>query len=251
MAITQLPIIPEVGPHIPVDLMAWLDLTNSRIRELITIANGSNTLKDIPGIVYGVLRNTGSGWSLLDDGDHVPCGIASVTNSTSTITVNFAFTSSVVGTFLAVPDETLVNLGYNFGASVGFTAATITIARCKPVGGYIAYDGANWVIDSNSVGITGASFNTGTGLLTITHDDVGMDVRATCCERSGGSADAYIYYLGTNSMDVVFRTKAGTGIATPNTDMRVFVTREPGPSVNPNNVVSATGNIWLFGAFEV
>ena len=105
-----------------------------------------------PMQVCGVIRNTGSGWEQID-GAHRSINIASVTNDTEKITVNFTFDADYVNTAAVTPDETMISGQYMVGPSVGTD-----------------------------------------------HMDI------------------YIYQNGT--------------------------------LINPNNYVSATGNIWIFGLFE-
>lgn len=83
-----------------------------------------------PRSVTAVLRNTGSGWFAINDADHKPLGVASVTNNGNSITVNFNFTAKTVRFFIVGVDETFaVNRALVCGASVGLTYATIMCSQ--------------------------------------------------------------------------------------------------------------------------
>lgn len=86
------------------------------------------------GIVAAVIRNDGTGWRLLHDADHAPLNVTAVSNNHRSITVSFAFKARRVRTFIAGPDETLAIHGIVAGASVGLTAAHITLSRPGVIG---------------------------------------------------------------------------------------------------------------------
>ena len=79
-------------------------------------------------IVAGVLRNNGSGWDFLDNVGHEPINISTVTNTTTQIHVNYAFTAKKVISFVATPDETYAIQGLFCGASVGYETAWIQVS---------------------------------------------------------------------------------------------------------------------------
>jgi hypothetical protein len=84
--------------------------------------------------VVGVIRNTGSGWSIIDDVDHTPLNITSIstTNGASTtgfVTITYGKTAGVVGTLLISPDELYAQNGTVAGASVGLSSANIYFGK--------------------------------------------------------------------------------------------------------------------------
>lgn len=80
-------------------------------------------------ILIGVIRNTGTGWSYVDDTGHSPTGFNKNTISvvSGRIQVPYLFNASKVGTLIAVPDETLAAQGLLAGASVGTSLANIAL----------------------------------------------------------------------------------------------------------------------------
>lgn len=79
-------------------------------------------------IVAGVIRNVGAGWYLIDDKDHRPQGISSITAQGNNIRIQFNFVSTRVGTLVVTPDETYIGLGVQCGASVGMDRAIISVS---------------------------------------------------------------------------------------------------------------------------
>lgn len=99
-----------------------------------------------------IIRNTGSGWSILSDIDHQPIGVSHVTQHADHIKLYFSFTATKVHTFNITPDETYGAFDQAVaGASVGLTHAGIIFARpgvngaidpallCNPVGNFFIY----------------------------------------------------------------------------------------------------------------
>lgn len=76
-------------------------------------------------ILYGAIRNGGSGWRLISDTNHVPQNINSVSGSSSGIRITYGFTAKSVGTFLVTADETYARQGITCGASVGLSYSLI------------------------------------------------------------------------------------------------------------------------------
>jgi hypothetical protein len=199
-------------------------------------------------VVACALRNTGSGWYAITDANHDPVGISSITNDTMSITVNYDFTAKTVGTLVCTPDETYVQQGYNFGATVGKTFSKISIERNRTIGGYISYNGTSWVINGDKEGISSVSF-TG-GILTITHEDIGTSFARNCSCRNG----VYLADIGTTgatTTQIYIKDYAGTLVSTPDSNMRIFFNAITRPAANPNDLTNVGGNIWVYGIFEV
>lgn len=80
--------------------------------------------------VAGTIRNTGSGWDVLDDSTHESIGVASVSEDTSKITITFDFTATKVVSFVATPDETYTGSDISsIGASVAVTYAELYLTN--------------------------------------------------------------------------------------------------------------------------
>lgn len=92
-------------------------------------------------VIAGAIRPDANGqWTVIEDADHAPRGIESVTSAGATVTVHFAQAGRVV-TFVATPDESM--LEYRVGASVGTDHAALTIS---PTPDYPLREHANiWV----------------------------------------------------------------------------------------------------------
>lgn len=189
-----------------------------------------------------VLRNTGAGWFAIDDAAHAPINVASVTNDATSITVNFTFTAKKVGSFIACPDEELIKQDIAMGPSVLTDKAVIYLAR-RVISAYIYYNGTDWIVPPG----WSASFSA--GVLTITHPTI--NGFASAKERAGGHRPT-IDMVSNTSTTFVFYNTANAAVMTPDTNMKFHFIRVGGSAFeNPNNVVSAAGNIWCRGIFEV
>lgn len=85
-------------------------------------SNESQVYQDIAGTI----RNTGSGWYVLNDAGHEPDDMAIGTVTTTTVQVLFPECSQVVAMIVG-PDDTYASSVWHatFGASVGFDNAVI------------------------------------------------------------------------------------------------------------------------------
>ena len=106
-----------------VAITALLVFTRGGVSEGSTYtSNESVTYQDIAGTI----RNTGSGWYVLNDAGHEPDDLAIGTVTTSSVQVLFPECSQVVA-MIAGPDDTYASSAWHatFGASVGFDNAVI------------------------------------------------------------------------------------------------------------------------------
>jgi hypothetical protein len=199
-------------------------------------------------VVACAIQNTGAPnyWQSISDAQHNPI-VGTVTTSTSTITVNYGFTAAKVAALVVSPDEAMCWKGYEVGASVGLSAATLTLSRSR-ITDYVSYNGTSW--SSLSGVFSSISFNTSTGVLSLTHDYIGGPVGQVTVRD--GNIDAQLGSLGNTTTEVVFRDAAGTKLLTPSTAMRVYVTRVGWGSVNPQvSGLGAGENLWIHGLLEV
>jgi hypothetical protein len=207
-------------------------------------------------IVSGAIRNTGAGWGPIIDADHqADLNVTSVSNDAAAITVDFSGIGAkkIIG-FVAVPDETYAWRGVTFGSSVTKTKAVIyPVRNGRSIGGYISYDGTNWVVATGFTGniaVAANAFDTATGELTVTHDDMGDSHIMSVTGRDG--ARPSLGSSNQNSTKIKFYDAAGAVIKTPSTDMKVFLSRGAGPrQLNPNTLTETSGNVWFMGIFEV
>jgi hypothetical protein len=199
--------------------------------------------------VAGAIRNVGGTdyWQPINDTGHSPVNIASVTTSTSQITVNFSVTGAKVITSSVVTDEVMAANAYFAGASVGLSSMNIWINR-GTIADYIYYNGSSFVS-------AGSKMSPGTlsegGTLTLTHDSIpGFGVSAMVRESPlavaigpGGP--------GATTTPLQFRDAAGTLLTTPMTDMKVFVTRSGQGTTNPQIALPPNHNLWVHAILEL
>lgn len=75
----------------------------------------------------GTIRNTGSGWYILDDAGHTPDDLSSIGTVTSTsVRVNYPGCSEITSVIVGPDDTYAKDYGASFGASVGLTYMVIT-----------------------------------------------------------------------------------------------------------------------------
>lgn len=70
------------------------------------------------------IRNTGSGWFILDTSGHTPSNCVSVVQAADHVEVYYGFTAAAVGSLIVDPDETFAPL-YRAGGSVGYDHVNI------------------------------------------------------------------------------------------------------------------------------
>lgn len=92
------------------------------------VSEGSTYVSD-QSVTYqdfgGTIRNTGSGWYVINDAGHEPDGIAIGTITTTSVQVLYPACSQIVS-FIAAPDDTYAySYSAVFGSSVGLTYAYI------------------------------------------------------------------------------------------------------------------------------
>lgn len=202
-------------------------------------------------VVAGVLRypTAKSGWVAINDAGHIPVNISSVTTESNRVDISYGFTASKVISLVAVPDEYFAQRGYFCGCSVGTKTASIYFQRHQNIGGYIYYTSSDgWNYD-NCPGVTEASWSS--GLLTLTHADVGEAIQCTATGRGG-----YVMCVESCSKTTtqVSWYLSGSLVTTQSTALRGFFSRmraNEGTYVNPNTMQTDSGNIWVYGIFEI
>jgi hypothetical protein len=74
----------------------------------------------------GTIRNTGSGWFVLDDAGHTPDGISIGTVTSTSVRVNYPACDVVTAVVVGADDTYAKDYSAVFGASVGLTYLVIT-----------------------------------------------------------------------------------------------------------------------------
>jgi hypothetical protein len=146
--------------------------------------------------VVGVLRNTGSGWYVLDDGGHIPLNISSVDDSTGDIVLTYDFTASATITSVVTIDETLSRTGLQIGASVGHSSLIIEMYHPLEL-----YTSGAAVAGSAYLGVgTDVTYALSGTDLTITHPTQtasqaeGLPTVVQKRVSNGGNEDVYVSY---------------------------------------------------------
>lgn len=71
------------------------------------------------------IRNTGSGWAVLNDAAHEPSGIAALVQHPDHIEIQHAATATQVSSVQVTPDETYAAQALRVGISVGLSLSRI------------------------------------------------------------------------------------------------------------------------------
>lgn len=118
--------------------------TAERIKQAIAALAGGGATYDGHEFFWCILRNTGTGWQLLDDGDHTPYNVVSCTNDSNKITINYGKTYAEVGSIVIVPDDEL-NGTYTAGPKGLLTGAEFFLKQAMPsISGRLLFSGGVW-----------------------------------------------------------------------------------------------------------
>jgi hypothetical protein len=82
-------------------------------------------------MVAGTIRNDGTGWTIVQDGSHIPVNLTSVVidpDNHMQLLLNHSPTCTKIGSMVVTPDETLLKGGLLCGGSVGATKTYLQIA---------------------------------------------------------------------------------------------------------------------------
>ena len=213
------------------------------LNDEIIKGNGKSKYK----IIACAIRNNGTGWELIKDSTHQPVNVQYAVNDTDSIGLAYSFSATKVGTVVCVPDETFIQQGYSFGASGGTAVADIMISCNKDINAYVyTTDGINWNVLQGDIPITSVSFSS--GILTINHVETNsLNVSAEC---KSGTALAFINNTSSTSTEIKITDFTGQVITNP-TNIGLFFRRGMPKIINPNNVISNSGNVWVYGIMEI
>ena len=209
-------------------------------------------------VVAGALRKTSGTWALIDDTGHTPSGITSVVDRGNDLRIHYGFTAQKVVSLVVTADESYNILGYSFGASVGLDGTTIKITNSQQVnaGGYLAYNGKEWVASTGNITRVETRpnpheirvyhplpFPTTDIYLSITGRGPGKYVYRA--EGSGGTTEGYTN-IGIYDM-------SGNPVTAFKNDMKLFMVRQSNPlgQVAPSTLPEGNTNIWILGLMEV
>lgn len=209
-------------------------------------------------VVAGALRKTNGTWALIDDTGHTPSGITSVVDRGNDLRIHYGFTAQKVVSLVVTADESYNILGYSFGASVGLDGTTIKITNHQQVnaGGYLAYNGKEWVASTGN--ITRVEPRTNPHEIRVFHP---LPVPSTDIYLSitGRGPGKYVYRAegsgGTNEgyTNIGIYDMSGNPVTAFKKDMKLFMVRQSNPlgQVAPSTLPEGNTNIWVLGLMEV
>lgn len=148
-------------------------------------------------------------------------------------------------------------------AAVSYNATQLTFAGVQNASGFVSYNGASWDYVGEMKNAPG--FNFVGNELVVTHDETDpTDISVTT--RSNGHI-ANVDSVSVGSFQVQFFNYSGTQILVPDTSMKFFFSREGQvesdlisgewtcrrgyATIDANDLVSASGNLWVIGVSEV
>lgn len=226
-------------------------------------------------IVACVLRNTGSGWAVIDDATHTPINVDNITNDTASINVIFTGIGVTdIGSFIAVPDEALAAQGFTIGSSVSTSTAFIEVHRKRGYqGAYVQYESGSgastvWSIDSKgdaSSGVSGVTWDDGVKALLVRHP-ASTDLADYWCNMptftpGDGSSIASFKILDstTNAVQTFIELYDGSGtkLTVPDSTYNLYWSQKTDLKdlrLDPNDINTTNypnSNIWCYGIFEV
>ncbi|MFB7739562.1 hypothetical protein ACFC08_35485 [Streptomyces sp. NPDC056112] len=218
----------------------------------VIVGDGSRRYR----LLSTTIRNTGSGWQMINDSAHQPSGITAVAALSDRIELQHAVGATKVSSLQVTPDETFAASGLRVGASVGLDTSTLFLYDQSPdfITDRVYYDGPSASWKSENGVYTGFAFSG--GILTLTHTDMGT-ARPSAALAGRGSLGAFAGNLTATTTQVVFYSGSFgslTAVTSPATTMNVYVTRfgkRAVPAVAPASVVSSTGNLWITGLLEL
>lgn len=206
-------------------------------------------------IVSGILRNpSGTGWVVLDDADHSPINVSSVSNTTTVIQANFPFTTSDIYTINVDPDETLNT--YQWGTKVATTFVQISARyfEMRSVQGYLTYRTATsdwaWTTLAGGLSATISGSNT-VNQVQITHADCNFNLPQLITTSTTFLPFISTSISGTTTTINIRDWSGATGASIPD-GTRLFVQRRSYTTtdqrvIDPNLISGGTANVWMFG----
>lgn len=152
-----------------------------------------------------------------------------------------------------------------------WTTTTVDVYAMSPISGYINYTGSVFQQTlSDNVAAVGLSYNSGTGVLRVTHEDTLDDLIPPMVSSFGGTYIVQVTNVTSSYFEVNFYDYAGskvTGAANTNMQFSYSKVRSLTPSTFPDDMVVsvrrglvpvrtddfwrvAGNNLWVFGMME-
>lgn len=197
-------------------------------------------------LVLGVIRNTGSGWGPIDE-NHELMNVSSITQTADGIEVNYNFTSPIIGSFIAGPDEDMAKDGYMMGASVGFSKATIKLSKLNEGNSVSVYsDSSGNILHALGKNITSVTWDDVAKVLTVNHptnNDYGincvsknpnLDIRPILNGAANTTTMKFSFFRKTKASGVIYWTSGTTFVA----DLKNNITSAVWDDVNKQLVIT-------------
>ena len=222
----------------------------------VSVVDSLDYLNVSPSI-YGVVRNIGGSWSIINDSEHEPSSNFNSVTTLSSAYYNFRLNYnavSEVGALLAVTDEAYASRGLFVGSSVGLSFTNVAIYK-KGISAVINYTGSwNAIVDNDVLPSSGYSISFTAGVVRVTHANAYMKVDAFDVNiQQRYKANNYTVKIGTignNYVEFVFLDSSGNLVTTADSSMD-FVFSRNGTWLVPNSLLGiAKSNIWFSGNYN-
>lgn len=199
-------------------------------------------------IISAILRNTGTGFEILNDAAHTPHGVSHVTQDDTFIKLWYNFTAVTVNVANVTPDEAFARAGYTAGPSVGLDAMSIAIGQPGGISDYIYSNGTAW----NSLNgiISVSAFNATSGAIDLAHQDVGPVVGGSVTSRSFTNR-ATLDSMSQTTSRVYLVNSSGTTAKTHSSDHRFWINRTGTRFVKPSEMTQNNSNLWVWAVCEI
>lgn len=195
------------------------------------------------------IRNTGSGFTYIDDATHERLGFTTISQTATDVVLDYGFTASRVITLLVGSDETYAERGIVAGASVGLSSANIRFGTPAGFNDYVQYDGSAWT--STTGFITSVTMNGTTGLISFNHAAIAEQYGGSVVVRSANLRVSNEGRAADTIGAMVFPYNSATSAKTPTTDMKFWINRPGVRKINPATLTEPSGNFWVVGLMEV
>lgn len=196
--------------------------------------------------ISGIARNSG-GWYFINDGDHKPKGMASISALTDTIMqIVYSKTYSKILSLTYSPDETYALNGIMMGASVGNNVSNFNFSQSGMTGA-ISNNGSALTIDNTKSfqsAIKTVAFNSTTGEVIVTHSKMknsGVSILSLNPLHRPilvSSTETQIVFKNFDITNTLVTNIAGMGFEISRTGTRELTNAE---------VEVAGSNIWIYG----
>lgn len=170
------------------------------VRRSSTVPGGDFPIKIIDGKKFQLstcaIRNTGTGWQLINDAVHTPTGFTGITElAGGQLRIDHNFGATAVSSMVITPDETFSKLGLEAGASVGLNSSDITITGDLD----FTVDTSTGVVTAKSFWGSDISASVTTGACTIDHPE-SSEAATFSPVGTGDNSEILVSYSSTQTI---------------------------------------------------